>query len=183
MKLIPAILVILVFGMVACNQAPRGKNGVVYKSAGQYNDYIVNRQAKHMQNVLYLIKAAEINLDSAEKMLDKFSDETGIFIEEIKGMPAYKGDSTLRNAGVAIFNFYKKVFQIEYRRIIEIRKKGNEMTNDDMEEMKDIVGRLSREEKDYDKSFHDTQENFADKNNIRLTENEMQKKFKKEIDQ
>ena len=57
------------------------------------------------------------------------------------------------------------------------------MTNEELKEMKDIVDQITRDEKGYDKSFHDTQKNFADKNNIKLTENEMQKKFEKEIDQ
>ena len=183
MKQFPAILVILAFGTIACNQSRGGKNGVTFKSAVQYNDYIVNRQANHMQNVLDLVKVAEKDLDSADKMLDNFSAETVTYIEEIKEMPAYKGDSVLRDNAVSIFNFYKKVFQIEYRRIIQIRKKGNEMTHEDLEEMKDIVGRLKREEKDYDRSFQNAQKNFADKNNIRLKESEMQKEFKKEINQ
>ena len=183
MKQIPAILIIFVFGMIACNQAAKGKNGVAFKSAIQYNDYIVNRQAKHMQNILDLAKAAEKNLDSAEKMLDKFTGETDTFVEEIKGMPAYKGDSSLRDAAVRIFEFYKKVFQNDYAQIIQIRKKGDEMTDEDMEEMKNIVNRISIEEEGYDKSFQDTQKNFADKNNMKLTENEMQKKFKREINQ
>ena len=183
MKQIPAIFVILVFGMIACNQAPMGRNGVAFKSAVQYNDYIVNRQAKHIQNVLDFSKAAGKNLDSAEKMLDKFTGETAIFVEELKDMPAYKGDSSLRDAAVRIFNFYKKVFQIDYPRIIQIRKKGDEMTNEELEEMKDIVGKITRDEEGYDKSFHNIQKNFADKNNIKLTENKMQKKFEKEIDQ
>jgi hypothetical protein len=183
MKQTPAILIILFLGMIACNQPSVGRNGVAFKSAVQYNDYIVNRQAKHIQNVLDFAKAAGKDLDSAEKMLDKFSGETATIIEELSGMPAYKGDSSLRDAAVSIFNFYKKVFQIDYPRIIRIRKKGDEMTNEELKEMKDIVGRITRDEEGYDKSFHNTQKDFADKNNIKVTENEMQKKFEKEIGQ
>lgn len=183
MKQISAIAIILFFGTIACDQATKGSNGVAFKSAVQYNDYIVSRQAKHIQNVLDFAKAARKNLDSAEKMLDKFTGETSTFVEEIKGMPAYKGDSSLRDAAVRIFNFYKKIFEIDYPRIIRIRKKGDAMTNEELEEMQNIVSRITRDEEGYDKSFHNTQKNFADKNNIKLTENEMQKKFEKEIDQ
>ena len=177
------IIVILVCGLIACNKPAKGRNGVSYKSAVQYNDYIVGRQSKLMQNVLNFTKAAAINLDSAEIMLGKFAGETAITIEEIKGMPAYKGDSSLRDAAVRSFSFYKDVFENDYSRIITIRKKGVDMTSEDIEEMKNIVDKITRDEKVFDKSFHNAQKNFADKNHMKLKENEMQEKFEKEIDQ
>lgn len=178
-----SIIIVLGCSMIACNQPIKGRNGVTYKSAVQYNDYIVSRQSKHMQNVMDFAKAAKINLDSAEKMLVKFSGETAKAIEEIKGMPPYKGDTSLRDAAARSFSFYKNVFQNDYPRIIDIRKKADEMTNEDIEEMKKIVEKITRDEEGFDKSFHNAQKNFADKNNMKLAENEMQKKFEKEIDQ
>ena len=141
------IIVILVCGIIACNQPAKGRNGVSYKSAVQYNDYIVGRQSKLMQHILDFTKAAEINLDSAEKMLVNYTNETAKTIEEIKGMPAYKGDTSLRDAAVRSFSFYKDVFQNDYSRIITIRKKGVDMTSEDIEEMQNIVGKITREEK------------------------------------
>jgi hypothetical protein len=136
-----------------------------------------------MQDVLDFAKAAEKDLDTAEKMLDRYVGETATTVEEIKGMPPYKGDSSLRDAAVRSFNFYKNVFQYDYSRIITIRKKGTEMTSEDIEEMKKIVDKITRDEEGFDKSFHNAQKNFADRNNMKLTENEMQKKFDKEISQ
>ena len=183
MRNISAIFFILVFSIVACNQPVKGRNGVTYKSAVQYNDYIVGRQSKLMQHILDFSKAAANNLDSAEKMLTEYTSETAQTVEDIKGMPAYKGDTSLRDAAVRSFSFYKNVFQNDYTRIIQIRKKGDEMTNEDVEEMQRIVDKITREEDGFDKSFHNAQKNFADKNNMKLAENEMQKKFEKEIGQ
>lgn len=183
MRYFPAIVVILICGIIACDQPAKGRNGVTYKSAAQYNDYIVGRQAKLMQHVLDFAKTADNDLDAAEKMLDKYARETATTVEEIKGMPAYKGDSSLREAAVRSFSFYKNVFQNDYSRIIRIRKKGADMTSEDIEEMQKIAGKITRDEKGFDKSFHNAQKNFADKNRMKLMENEMQKKFDKEIDQ
>ncbi|HEY6064497.1 MAG TPA: hypothetical protein VIV35_12850 [Chitinophagaceae bacterium] len=183
MRKLPVIIFILVFGIISCNQPVKGRNGVTYKSAVQYNDYIISRQTKLMQHVLDFAKAAEKDLDSAEKMLDEYTRETAGTIEEIKGMPAFNGDSSLREAAVRSFSFYKNVFQNDYSRIITIRKKGAEMTSEDIEEMKKIVDKITRDEEGFDKSFHNAQKNFADKNNMKLMENEMQKKFDKEIGQ
>src|ERR1700741_3668557 len=106
-----SIIIVLAFCFIACNQPVKGKNGVTYKSAVQYNDYIVGRQSKLMQHVLDFSKAAANNLDSAEKMLTEFTNETAQTVEDIKGMPAYKGDTSLRDAAVRSFSFYKNVFQ------------------------------------------------------------------------
>ncbi len=183
MRYISIIIALVCSSIIACNQPVKGRNGVTYKSAVQYNDYIVGRQTKLMQHVLDFAKAAENDLDSAEKMLAKYSDETAKTVEEINGMPAYKGDTSLREAAARSFSFYKDVFQNDYTRIIQIRKKGDEMTNEEIEEMQRIVGKITREEEGFDKSFHNAQKNFADKNNMKLMKNEMQKKFEKEIDQ
>ena len=172
-----SIIIVLACSIIACNQPAKGRNGVSYKSAVQYNDYIVGRQAKLREHILDFIKAAANNLDSAEKMLAKYTGETATTVEEIKGMPAYKGDSSLRDAAVRSFSFYKDVFQNDYTRIIYIKKKGIEMTNEDMTEMKSIVDKITREEEGFDKSFHNAQKNFAEKNHMKLSENKMQKKF------
>ncbi|HMK27176.1 MAG TPA: hypothetical protein VK483_14185 [Chitinophagaceae bacterium] len=183
MRNLSAIFFILVFSIIACNQPVKGRNGVTYKSAVQYNDYIVGRQTKLMQHILDFSKAANNSLDSAEKMLAEYINETAQTVEDIKGMPAYKGDTSLRDAAARSFSFYKNVFQNDYTRIIQIRKKGEEMTNEDVEEMQRIVDKITREEEGFDKSFHNAQKRFADKNNMKLAENEMQKKFEKEIGQ
>ena len=178
-------LVIIILGcvIISCNQPIKGPNGVTYKSASQYNDYIVNRQSTLMQYVLDFSKAAEIDLDSAQKMLEKYTMEAALMIGEIKGMPVYKGDSSLRDAAVRSFNFYKNVFQNDYSRIIYFRKKGAAMTDAEKSEMNTIDGRITKDEEGLQKSLHKAQRNFAGKNNMKLIENEMQKKIDKESGQ
>jgi len=164
-------------GFAACNEPVKGRNGVVYKSASQYNDYIVSRQTSLMKNVLEFGEIAQKNLDSAGKMLDGFVKETDGMITEIKSMPSYKGDSSLRNAAINSFNFYKKVFGNDYKQILAMRKERADATEEGAAAINRIVEQLSQEEEKYDKTFHDTQVDFADKNNMKLIKNKMQKKF------
>jgi hypothetical protein len=176
-------LVIIVFSclfIISCNQSIKGRNGVTYKSASQYNDYIVNRQTKLLEHVLDFAKAADKNADSAQKMLDHYTIEAGTMLDEINGMPAYKGDSSLRKAAALSFGFYKNLFQNDYSRIITIRKKGAGITPDDITEMKSIVAKITRDEEGFDNSFHTAQKNFADQHHMKLIENENQKRFDKE---
>ena len=178
-----SLAIFWVLFLTACNNPVKGPNGIIYKSATQYNDYIVNRQAILMQKVLDFSKAAEIDVDSAENMLNRFVGQTATMIDEIKGMPPYKTDSSLRDAAVKSFIFYKKVFEKDYMRIIQLQKKGFEITEEDVAEANRIVEAISSEEEVYDNRFYDAQKKFAAKNRMKLRENEMQKKFDREISQ
>jgi hypothetical protein len=164
--------------LIACNQ-PKGENGIVYKSAVQYNDYIISRQTSIIKNVLKLSAVAQAYLDSADKMLDNFVVEIDSMIIDIKGMPPYKADTSFRDAAISSFNFYKKAFGNEYKQLIHIRQNGGNTTEEGIAEMNRIVDNITREEEKYDKAFHNAQKNFADKNHLKLGENKMQEKIDK----
>ena len=161
----------------ACKETVKGTNGVIYKTPIEYNDYIVSRQTTLMKNILAFGEMAQQNPDSAGKMLDVFAEETTDFIKEIKGMPPYKGDSTLRNAGVNIFTFYKKVFESYYKQILALNKSGENATEEGAAKLNSIVTNLNKEEEKADKAFHKAQKDFAETNNMKLIENSMQKKL------
>ena len=111
MKKYLLLLTSIVLLLTSCkNESSKGANGVTYKTAVEYNDYIVARQTTLMKNIMKFISVAENDLDSAENMLDGYVKETGIMVTDIKGMPAFKGDSSLRDAAVNIFGFYKMIF-------------------------------------------------------------------------
>lgn len=166
--------VLLVF--IACNKPVKGPNGITYKSAAAYNDYIVGRQSTLIKNVLKFGEAAKVNLDSAEALLDKFIPETERVITELKGMPLWKGDSSLRNAAVQSFTFYKRVFEEDYRRILAIRKDEN-AGEDEIIELNAIIEKISKEEEKFDKTFRNAQKDFAQKNKMKLIKNDLQKKI------
>ena len=169
-------LIILLFA-AACSQPVKGKNGVTFKSAVQYNDFIVSRQTTLIKNVLDFSKAAETNMDTAESKLRDYVKQAEKMIEEIKGMPAYKGDSALRDAAISSFTFYKKVFEKDYMDILQIKKKGVDITEEDIERANSIVAKISEEEEGFDKRFHEAQKNYAQKHNMKLTDNKMQKEI------
>jgi hypothetical protein len=73
------------------------------------------------------------------------------------------------------------VFEEDYMDIINIRKK-EDLTQDDVDEMDRIVKKITKEEEGFDKAFHNAQNNFAKKNNMKLRENEVQKELDKEFD-
>lgn len=63
----------------------------MYDSPSECNDYIIGRQTAIIKNILALGNTAESDIDSAYSMLDKYTNEASAVINEIKGMPPYKG--------------------------------------------------------------------------------------------
>jgi hypothetical protein len=174
---------ILFLGFTACKQSVKGKNGVTYKSAIDYNDYIINRQTSLMKKVLDYSKISNDDLDSAEAVLKQSAKDAEKMIDEIKGMPAYKGDSSLRDAAIKSFTFYKHVFGKDYMDILNIRKKGEEnITEEDVAAVDKIVETISKEEEVLDKVFHKAQQDFADRHKMKLITNKTQKEIEKEFD-
>lgn len=176
-KLIVLLAVTTVF--IACKESVKGENGVVYKDPAQYNDYIVTRQTSLVKKVMDFGETAQTNLDAADSLLAVYEKQTIAMIAEIKGMPPYKGDSSLRETAIKSFSFYKQVFGNGYKRLIDIRKNGGDETEEGVAEMNRIVEDLSKEEEKLDRAFHTAQRNFASKHNMKLMDNEMQKKIDK----
>lgn len=182
MRKITLFLSLVLVSFYSCKtQTKKGANGVSYGSAQEYNDYIVKRQTILMQDVMDFVKVSQNDLDSAERMLDNFVTKTKTMTTEIKGMPAYKSDSTLRDAAVDIFGFYARVFDSDYRDLIHLKKEQNGTSQEIEDRIMGIVKKVTQEEAGYDNKFQSAQKNFAQKNNLKLLENEMQKKFDKEV--
>lgn len=170
---------VIVTGFIACKSSVKGNNGVSYKSPVDYNNYIVTRQTSLIKKVLSFTELAQHNLDSAREVLSLYAGQTDAMIKEIQGMPPFRGDSSLRQSALKSFTFYKKVFNDDYQRLIEIRKQGGDQTEEGAAEMNGIVEKLSKEEEQLDKAFQNAQQNFAEKYKMKLEVNEMQKKIDK----
>jgi hypothetical protein len=52
-------------------------------------------------------------------------------------------------------------------------------TSEALSEMDEIKVRIIKEEEGYDKTFHNAQQDFAEKNKMKLSENELQNKIDK----
>ena len=100
---------------------------------------------------------------------------------EIKGMSPFKNDSTLRDAAVSIFGFYEKIFDKDYRVLIHLKKEQDGTSMEIENRIREIVTKVTEEEKGFDNRFRSAQQAFASKNKLLLQENDIQKKFEKKI--
>ncbi|MDP9229120.1 MAG: hypothetical protein M3O67_00440 [Bacteroidota bacterium] len=153
----------------SCNLADRkGKNGIVYKTAAQYNNYIVDRQKSVAIYITDFSRMVQINPDSAEYIRNKAIQEIDTSITGIKGMPSFKGDTILRDVAINSFLFYRKLFMEEYKEIVTIFKKGPPISLQDQMFVKDLSLEIARQEEKYDRALHNAQYEFARKNNMQL---------------
>jgi len=166
------LVLFVVVGFMACNSPEKGANGVTYKTPVEYNDYIIGKQTILLERIMKFADAAKVNLDSADKLLDKYSAEAEVMIKDIKGMPGFRKDTTFREAAVNSFTFYKKAFDDYYKKIIQIRKEGAADADDQLDK---VLEKLTAEEKRVDYAFRINQQSFAAKNKMKLKENSMQK--------
>jgi hypothetical protein len=164
------------------SKSPKGKNGVTYRSAIEYNDYIVNRQTSLMEDLVNFVQSAQNDLDSAEVMLDRNVRTTEKMIVELKGMPAYKGDSSFRDAAIRTFAFYRDIFDKDYRQIIRIRLREDGLSAEADREIEDIVTKIEKEEKGIDDRFQSAQRNFARNNDVLLIDNKKQRDLEKQLE-
>ncbi len=167
----------IVITMMACKESVKGRNGEVYKSAVQYNDYIVDRQTIVVKDIMEFSRVSAIDLDSAYLLLEKYEEKTDHTIRELEGMPAYKGDSSFRDAGVKLFNFYKKIFGGPYKELVNIRRSPDGVTEEGEARLQQIIDDLTKEEEKYDKIFYNAQQQFSKNNNMKMKKNEMQEKI------
>src|SRR6202007_317274 len=106
------------------------------------------------------------DLDSADRMLDQMVIRIDTMLIDLRGMPPYRGDSAFRDAAINSFGFYKRAFGDDYKQLISIQKNKSDTGAEANAEMQRIVDHISREEEKLDKTFHNAQQSFAEKNHM-----------------
>lgn len=178
MRLYSCLMLSLVF-FVSCTNRADKENEARYRTAVSYNDAIVGQQTKILKQIFQFVEVSDSSLDAADHLLDTYGKELEGIIGDVKSMPPFKGDSSLRDAAVSSFGFYRKIMGNEYKEIVRLRKEGANETEEGVEKLRAIVQHITDEEAGYDKNFRQAQQAFAKRYNITLTDNDMQKKIDK----
>ncbi len=172
-------LLLLLTLLFACKEPLKAKDGTVFKSPADYNEYIISRQTKVIRSIIELGNRIEVSPDTAYKLLDQYAGQTDSVVTDIKGMPPFRGDSSFRDAAVRSFTFYKTLFNDHYRRILKVRMKGNESTEEGIGELMEVMDKIKREEEQLDKQLHNAQTEFARKYDMKMRPSAIQKEIDK----
>ena len=151
----------------ACTPPVKGKNGVTYKSAIQYNDYIIDKQSV----VIDLIDGFNESSDSSIAGISSFIDDAvakiNKIIADVEGMPEWRSSPVLRDKAVTMFKEYKSMFAVSYKRMLAISGDG-EITTQEEKELKDIDVEIERDVTAVEDAFLIAQKEYASKNNMKL---------------
>jgi hypothetical protein len=171
-------ILLSVFILISCN------NTNITAEAVEYNNKIVYAQNRITEKMLQFSNALTENqikeLDTIHKNLIQVVKSS---IEEIELMPAFEGDSSLKNTALELFYFYKKIIENEYSKLIAIHKKADEdYTQEDQDWINSMVEDVEKKEVIIDDKFAKVQEQFALKYNFTIKNNNLQDSINKIIE-
>ena len=163
----------------ACKEPLKAKDGTVFKSPGDYNDYIISRQTRVIRNIIELSNLIEQHPDTAAVYLTKYARQTDTLISELRGMPPFKTDSAFRDAAIRSFTFYRTLFNEHYPRLLKVKMQGDTNTEEGISEIMEVMDKVKREEEQLDKQLHRTQRDFAERFDMKMRPNAIQKEMEK----
>lgn len=176
-RLVTLLLLLTLF--YACKEPLRARDGTIFKTPADYNEYIISRQTKVIRNIIELGNRIEVSPDTAYTLLDKYSAQTDSVIEDIKGMPPFRSDSAFRDAAIRTFTFYKRLFNEHYRTILKVRMRKGNATEEGVNDLMEIMDKIKREEEVLDKQLHNAQNDFARQYDMKMRPSAIQKELKK----
>lgn len=142
-----------------------------------YNDKIVDAQSAIGREIIAFVDfMGNGDLKEAEGQLAGVIATTQAKTNEVKAMPGFDGNVGLRNAAVALFQFYERTFDTEYREMLQLMGK-EEFGPAETERFNEILTSISTEEAKLDEEFKRQQNIFATTHNIILQENELQEEI------
>ncbi len=177
------LLLVSLFASVAfvsCkSKTAKGPNGVTYNTPVEYNDYIINKQTGIVKNILVFGETLAPDPKGILEKLPGFATDAEAAINDVKGMPAYDGNTEMRDEAVKLFSFYVDIFKNEYRQMAElsVALDGKPANAEQTEQFNAFVAQVTKKEEPLDKSFQKAQRDFAKKHNMRIYETDIQKQM------
>lgn len=168
------VVVLTVLSMVVALGCSGGEAG----GAIVYNDSIINHQNKVVNKMMALVETFG-RKDHAEMTgkLGELNEALDKSITAVKAMEGYKGDTSLRDAIAELMEFYKDIFSNEYKEMIDIIGSTTPLGPDDVTRMQTIQKEVAVREKVLDDNLARVQREFAQKYNIQIKKNELQKEI------
>lgn len=144
-------------------------------TAIEYNDAIINEQTKITQLTLDLIKSLETDLDKCEEIRLATVTQCDTSIAVIKRIENFEGGEAFKNSALDMIQFYKDVYSKEFKDMIVLLKKGENITPEDINSFTVMNENISSREQALEATFKKAQTEFAAKNNFTIGENALQK--------
>jgi hypothetical protein len=167
MKALSLFLFFFTFQLVSAAQTP------TFKTAVEYNDYIIALQVKVGESIGNFNKAVDSgSLSYANAMRERIVKVAEEALVRLRKMPAYNGNSSLKAATIPLFEFYKSCAENEYKEMITLVLGGGKIDDAVMERINKLVTQVTERENVLDQKFGAEQKKFAKDNNFTLSGDE-----------
>ncbi len=144
-------------------------NAQVFYSAKEYNDALIQNQEKISGYFTEMAATLITDQGKSDSVRNVAIIETSALIDFTRRMPIFNGNSSFRDAGMNIFQYYLSAFQVEYKEIIEIFIASNGRPNEDqMNRLEFLDRQLLIKEQPLDDMFIREQMKFAFENDLEL---------------
>lgn len=128
----------------------------------EYHDAIVGEQEKVLRLMDNMGNHLSSDLDKAEQLRGELLHQCNKSVTVLQAMPAYDGDTRLRDACVALLRFYAKVSADEYKEIIDLLRKKEP----DIDRMRELQEELFGPELTLVLELRRAQKEFAEKHGL-----------------
>lgn len=142
----------------------------------EYNDVIVGEQVIITRLVDEMANAFSTDIAESEKYRIQLVKQCEQSVDKIKNMPDYKGNTRFRDAGVALFSFYKDISEKEFKEIINILNQ-DKIEDADIALLEFLEIKIGSKEDYLVGEFEATLQAFAKEHNLSLYENEIQREI------
>lgn len=156
------LILLLMFTFVSINTFAGKPNPV------KYNNKIVNKQHKIVKGFKEFFNTFEKGTkEQMHKEREEMLALVNKSITDISAMPAFDGDSELRDGALTLLKFYKEGLEKEYPKMIELIA-NRERSKEDHAKLDAYRDELIKNEKIHDDKFEDIQVAFAKKHKLEL---------------
>lgn len=164
MKTVSLLLLLFGFQLVTAAQTPS------FKTAVEYNDYIIALQNKVGASIAEFNKAVDSgSLSYANATREKIVKAADEALIKLKKLPAYKGNSSFREATIPLFAFYKGCAENEYKELVNLVLGGKPIDDAVMTRINELIAQVTEKENKLDQQFAAEQKKFARDNNFTLS--------------
>lgn len=151
-------------------KAEDAENNSIFYDAIEYNDAIVGIQTKVMVEVLNMGNYENVSEMKAQLVLIQIELKSALITLNKMHFDGDK-DHKFKTSSLKLFNFYNKVFNEDYVRVLDLldiieNEEDYDISNSAFNEMNEIIQNFSEEEIEIDLNFQEAQKNFARENNI-----------------
>lgn len=146
-----------------------------FAEAVKYNDFIVDQQTQ-IGKAIQAFNDAFTNTADTAVIHGKRRDiinQANQSVKQLQMTEPFKGDTSLLKHAKALFSFYAKIANNEYRQMLDVLFSKNSTQQQINEQLMALLDKVSVQEKLYDANFLNAQNAFAKKYNIALKANEV----------